>query len=270
MVSKDRDDLALLSFKTLPSDRVEAFVSTRGGGVSLEPYDSLNVGYRVDDDAEAVTENRRRLFAAASLPLERSVWCKQIHRDTVAIVGERDAGRGALSETGIVEDTDALITDVIGLPLCVTLADCVPVVIYDPEAHVVALAHAGWGGTVRRICRASVRAMIEHWNSRPEGLLAAIGPSIGPDDYEVGSDVVEQAEAGFGQTAEQFVRPRENGRWNFDLWRANALDLEDCGLTPANIEISAVSTAQHLDLFYSHRLEGTTGRFAAVASLANR
>lgn len=269
MLSAEHGAITLLSFETLPAGRVDAFVSTRDGGVSRPPYDTLNIGYRVEDDPDSVTKNRGLLFAAAAMPLERSVWCKQIHRDTVAIVGESDAGRGALSEEGIVEDTDALITDAPGLPLCVTLADCVPVVIYDPEAHVVALAHAGWGGTVRRICRASVKAMTDRWGSRPEALLAAIGPSIGPENYEVGAEVAEQAESGFGPMAQQFLRPREGGKWDFDLWRANALDLEECGLDPANIEVSAVSTAQHLDRFYSHRLEGPTGRFAAVACLGD-
>ena len=104
-------------FETLP-EAVEAVVSTRHGGVSPAPFDTLNLGLWTEDEAERVVENRRRLFAAFGLPLERSVWCRQVHADGVAVVGEEDAGRGATGEATVVPDADALVTDTPALPLC--------------------------------------------------------------------------------------------------------------------------------------------------------
>jgi YfiH family protein len=187
----------------------------------------------------------------------------------VFVVEESDLGRGSVSEGDIVEQTDALVTDVRGAVLCVTLADCVPVVIYDPIRHVVGLAHAGWGGTVRRISSRTVEVMQERWGSQPDELLAAIGPSIGPDEYEVGPEVIEQARRAYGRQSGRIIRPGPNGKANFDLWEANALDLELTGVCRARIEIAGISTAAALDRFYSHRLEGRpqTGRFITAVAL---
>lgn len=267
MRREEKEALAVYRFDSIPGERVDCFVSTRTGGVSKAPYSSLNLGFRVEDDADDVLANRRRLFNTFGLDLEGSVWCRQIHRDEVARVGLADRGRGALDEENIVADADALITDVVGLPICVTLADCVPVLIYDPQHHVVGLAHAGWGGTVRRISGATVRAMGEAWGSRPDQLVAAIGPSISPQDYEVGEDVISQAEAAYGAVSGQILKRRPDGKAQFDLWRANALDLLEAGLSESAIEIAGISTSGNLDQFYSHRFEGPTGRFATVAQL---
>ncbi len=268
----ERDDLRVYRFGSIPADRLDVLVSTRLGGVSEGRWTSLNLGLRVDDDADRVLENRRLLFAAFGLSLHRSVWCKQVHEDAVTIVDDADAGRGALSEDGIVDLTDALITSVPGLTLCVTLADCVPVVIYDPVHHVVGLAHAGWGGTVRRIASRTVETMRARWGSDPARLVAAVGPSIAQADYEVGGDVIEQATAAFGASVDRVLRRGSgDGTAHFDLWQANAIDLEQAGLPGESIEISGVSTAGALDEFYSHRVEGhPTGRFIAAATLRPR
>jgi polyphenol oxidase len=263
----ERQGIRAYRFETLP-EGLDAFVSTRLGGVSPPPYDSLNLGLRVGDEDGKVVENRRRLFAAFELPLERSVWCRQIHADGVRVVGAEDAGRGSTEEESIVQDADALVTDVPGLPLCVTVADCVPVVVFDPERRAVGLAHAGWGGTVSRICSRTVETMRERFGSDPATLVAAIGPSIGPAGYEVGEDVIERARAGFGERAAEILAPGEAGKALFDLWAANRIDLEEAGLAAERIEVSALASEERLDEFYSHRLEGpATGRFIAVASL---
>lgn len=267
MYREERGSLAVYRFDSIPPDRVNCLVSTRTGGFSTPPYSSLNLGFRVEDAAETVVVNRRRLFDAFDLRLEDSVWCRQIHRDEVVRVGLADRGRGALHEENIVADADALITDEVGLPICVTVADCVPVAIYDPRHHVLGLAHAGWAGTVRRISSRTVRAMSEAWDSRPEEMIAAIGPSISPDDYEVGGDVIEKAREAYGDKADRVLRLGDDGKAKFDLWRANAIDLREAGLFESAIEIAGLSTAANLDRFYSYRFEGRTGRFAAVAQL---
>ena len=268
-----RDGLIVYRFESIPANRVDAFVSTRVGGVSTAPYASLNVGLRVGDEDAAVVENRRRLFAAYDLPLERSVWCKQVHGNSVAVVTDREIAprndgardRGAFSEATIIQDCDALITQLVGVPLCITLADCVPVVLYDNNPHAVGLVHAGWRGTVHGIVGQTVHAMREHFGTDPASLVAAIGPSISPERYEVGADVIALAREAYGDAA--VLHPVTSDKALFDLWEASALDLERSGVSRDRIEIAAISTIDALDRFYSHRAERTTGRVAAAVML---
>lgn len=262
----ERGGLIAHRFGSLPGE-LDAFVSTRHGGVSPPPYDSLNLGLRAGDEAGNVVENRRRLFAAFGMPLERSVWCRQVHADGVAVVGEEDAGRGSTDAETVVEDADALLTDAPGLSLCVTVADCVPVVVFDPERRVVALAHAGWGGTVSRISSRAVEVMRERFGCDPAAIVAAIGPSIGPPAYEVGEEVIARARDAFGERAAAILAPSEAGKARLDLWTANRIDLEGAGVRPDRIEVAGIASNERLDDFYSYRAEGETGRFAAVATI---
>lgn len=263
----ERKGLLLYRFETLP-DQLDAFVSTRHGGVSSPPHDSLNLGLWVGDEEEGVVENRRRLFDAFEMDLERSVWCRQIHSDGVAVVGADDAGRGSTRGDSTVADADALVTETAELRLCVTLGDCVPVVVFDPERHVVGLAHAGWGGTVARICSRTVAVMGERFGCDPGAIVAAIGPSIGPAGYEVGANVIEQASAAYGERAAEILTPAEGEKALFDLWTANRIDLEEAGVSPERIEVSGLASDRHLEDFYSHRREGgRTGRFITAVSL---
>ncbi|MDA0179970.1 peptidoglycan editing factor PgeF [Solirubrobacter phytolaccae] len=234
----ERDGLRVYRFESLPSG-VDALVTTRVGGIDLS--------------RAARAEHAPRLFAAYDLP-EAAVWCVQVHSDVVAAV---DAPQ-------VVEGADALITDTPGLPLCVIMADCVPVLVYDPEQHALGLAHAGWQGTVARIASATVHAMVDRFGSDPASLVAAIGPSIGPDEYEVGPDVIEAARAAYDD-APILRDAGVDGKALFDLWAANAYDLRSAGVT--RIEVAGVSTARHLDEFYSWRVAKDTGRFATIAML---
>lgn len=264
---EERRGITAYRFRSLPSG-LEALVSTRLGGVSAPPYDSLNLGLRVGDEPSDVVENRRRFFAAFDLDLARSVWCLQVHADGVTVVDGADAGRGSLEEDSIVTETDALVTDTPGLVLSVTLADCVPVVIYDPVHRAVGLAHAGWGGTVSRICSRTVTVMGERFGTGPGKIVAAIGPSIGAAGYEVGEDVVERAEAAFGGRADELLAPAAGGKAHFDLWAANRIDLEEAGVAGDRIEVGGISSDTRLEEFYSHRHEGgRTGRFVTVTRI---
>jgi purine-nucleoside/S-methyl-5'-thioadenosine phosphorylase / adenosine deaminase len=264
----EREGLLVYRFEGLSEDRVDAFVSTRVGGGSAPPFDSLNLGLGVGDDRAAVLANRRRLFVAFGLPLEGSVWCRQVHGSEVAIVGEADAGSGSLSLETVVGEADALVTDSLDLPLCVTVADCAPVLMYDPDGPALGLAHAGWSGAVARVASRTVAAMAKRFGSAPGRLLAAIGPSIGPAAYEVGPEVIERARASFGDRAAEVLTPLDGEKALFDLWSANRIDLEEAGVPAARIEVAAISTADLPAELYSHRAEGgRTGRFAAVAAL---
>lgn len=235
----DRDGLRVYRFESLP-ERVDALVTTRLGGIDLS--------------RAARHAHVDRLFGAYDVPRE-AAWCVQVHSDVVT----------AVDAPGVVEGTDALITDTPGLPLCVIMADCVPVLVYDSVHHALGLLHAGWQGTVARLASTTVRAMVARFGSDPATLLAAIGPSIGPDEYEVGADVVERARAAYGEDA-PILRPHPvDGKAYFDLWGANAYDLRSAGVE--RIEVAGISTATTLDEFYSWRVARDTGRFATIATL---
>nr|WP_282599951.1 peptidoglycan editing factor PgeF [Patulibacter sp. SYSU D01012] len=235
------------------------------GGTSAPPYDTLNLGLTVGDDPAAVVANRRRFFAAAGLALERSVWPRLVHGVEVAHVGAEDAGRGATDLDTAVPGVDALITDEPGLALCVTVADCVPVVAFDASTRCVGVAHAGWRGTAGGIAARMVRALGERFGAQADGLRVAIGPSIGVDDYEVGPDVIDAMTAAYPDERDAILPRDAAGRTRCDLRAANRAALLAAGVRPDRIAVSPISTAARTDRFFSHRAERSTGRFAAAA-----
>ena len=234
-------------------------IFTRLGGFSPIPWDSLNMGSTVGDDLSRVRENRR--LALKSLDLQVGsvfdVW--QVHGVEVAI-----AESPRHPDTPHVQ-ADAILTDKPGITLMMRFADCVPILFHDPIRNVVGIAHAGWMGTVRGTPRIAVEAMQDHFGSIPEDIQAAIGPSIGPDHYQVGPDVVKQVREAFGIDAPTLLIKQGESIY-FDLWRANQLHLEKAGLR--KIEVAGLCTACHTDNWYSHRAEkGRTGRFGAIIAL---
>ena len=253
-----RGGLRIYQFDSLGPDLLQA-VFTRQGGVSPQPWDSLNLGGTVGDDSERVRENRRLVFAAMNRnPLSLfDVW--QVHGTEVAIA---EAPHPPLSPH---QQADAILTDKPGLTLMMRFADCVPILLHDPVRKVAGIAHAGWLGTVRGTVRAAVEAMQSHYGCSPAEIIAAIGPSIGPDHYEVGPDVVSQVRQAFGWDASGLLAYRD-GRAFFDLWAANCLLLELAGV--CHIEISGLCTACSTMDWYSHRAEnGRTGRFGVMIAL---
>jgi len=246
------------SFGIFPRTMTQA-VFTRQGGVSPAPWDSLNVGGTVGDDAARVHENRVRSFSALGRTLGSlfDVW--QVHS---ADAVHADAPRP------IHEDhhkADIILTDKPDVTLYMRFADCVPILFHDPKKGVVAIAHAGWLGTVRGASSAAVQAMQKKYGSKPKDILAAIGPSIGVDHYEVGLDVISQVRQAFGPDAKRLVESRD-GKTYLDLWAANRIQLEKSGVE--QIEVAGICTACHLDDWFSHRAEkGKTGRFGAMIAL---
>ncbi|MEW5939125.1 MAG: peptidoglycan editing factor PgeF [Chloroflexota bacterium] len=246
--------LAFDSFADLPHG-----VFTRRGGVSPAPWESLNVGGSVGDDIANVRENRVRSFRAldrdpASI---HDVWL--VHgTDAVYAEAPRDLSEKATQ-------ADLLFTDDPKVTLYMRFGDCVPLLFHDSVKGVVGIAHAGWLGTVRGAASAAVAAMQKRYGSRAGDLRAAIGPSIGPDHYEVGADVAERVRASFGPRAGLLLDPRGE-RFHLDLWKANRLQLEEAGV--GQIEVCEVCTACHTDDWFSHRAEkGRTGRFGAILAL---
>lgn len=167
---------------------------------------------------------------------------------------------------GLAGHADALATSRPGLPLCVSTADCLPIVLYDPRAARLATVHAGWRGTVRSVAGAAARRLIEA-GSAPADLVAAIGPSIGPCCYEVDAPVLEQLEAAFPGAWQTWVTPKGPGKWMLDLWQANRDQLESTGLRPERVDLLGLCTGCRPDLLFSYRRERGAGRLVTVAAL---
>jgi polyphenol oxidase len=267
MQAGKRKQITLYEFDSLKSHSalLLAGCTGRGGGVSGAPYDYLNLGLHVGDDARAVTENRRRVAGAIGAKLSSFVIPQQVHKGGVQVVTAADGGRGAMTVEDALPDTDALITREAGIVLAVLLADCVPVIVFDPATPAVGVIHAGWGGTVRHVARNAVEAMRREFGSDPSALLAGVGPSIGPASYEVGADVAELARAKF--PGANVVRPRGEGKSLLDLWGSNVADLLDAGVPHKCIEVAGLDTFQMSEQFFSHRRQQPTGRFMALAML---
>jgi len=253
-----KNGIRYFSFDIFPRTLTQA-VFTRQGGVSPSPWESLNVGGTVGDDVDRVRENRARSFAALGRTLESlfDVW--QVHSADAVYA---DAPRPMHLDH---HKADIILTDKPDVTLYMRFADCVPILFHDPKKGVVGITHAGWMGTVRGACAATVKAMQERYGSKPKDILAAIGPSIGVDHYEVGADVISQVEQAFGPDAKRLIELHDSKTY-LDLWAANRVQLEKSGVE--QIEVAGLCTACHLDDWFSHRAEkGRTGRFGALIAL---
>jgi polyphenol oxidase len=203
--------------------------------------------------------------AAASLITtpERLMRVKQVHGNTVRVLERGQLPPGA---AGMKPDGDAIVSNEAGLLLAVMVADCVPMVIVDPVRGAAAAIHAGWRGTCARVAPAAVAAMSREFGSRPADLIAAIGPSVGADDYEVGESLIDAfREAGHGadEIDRWFIRNRPKP--HLDLWRANADQLRGGGLLDEHIHVCGLSTVSHPEIFESYRVDGDrAGRMAAL------
>jgi polyphenol oxidase len=239
-------------------------VVTRQGGVSPSPWSSLNVGGTVGDDPNRVSENRSRLFHALDISTSSvfDVW--QVHGVQVVCTNT------ARPQDEMHQKADAILTDNLNVTLFMRFADCVPIFLFDPVKNVIGLVHAGWQGTVKGVINHTVAVMESRYDSKTNDIMAGIGPSIGPDHYEVGEDVALQVRRAFGGECEKLLCYDHslNGQTliKFDLWQANRYLLQQAGLQI--IEIAGICTACHLKDWYSHRAEkGATGRFGAIISL---
>jgi len=252
-------DIPVFQFSSLASrpGLVHA-VSTRRGGVSPAPWDSLNLSHTRGDDTARVNENHRRLCAALDVPADALTNAYQVHGAQVRLIGPAQRGERQMN-------TDALITAAPDTPLLLRFADCTPIVIYDPVHHALGLAHAGWRGTVAGIAAATVHAMQVSFGSRPAELLAGVGPAIGPCCYEVGDEVEEAVRQAFSNP-EALLPPGPRARRHFNLWAANGQQLEEAGVR--QIETAELCTACHHDWFFSHRAAaGRCGHFGALVML---
>ncbi len=226
--------------------------TTRGGGASAPPFDTLNLGGSVGDDPGCVGENWRRVEAVTGLGFAR---VRQVH-------GARAVLAAAPTPPG--EEADAVVSCTAGVAACVSVADCVPVLLADPQSGAVAAVHAGWRGTIARAAAEGVAALRREAGAPAGRIVAVIGPSIGPCCYEVSPDLAARFREAFGPGV-----VREGGRPKLDLWGANSAALQGAGIAADRIQIVGRCTACEGELFFSHRRDsGRTGR--QVAFIAPR
>ncbi len=265
MIEKKIDLLDILFFENLSGFKeIRHFVSTRKGGFSKPPYNSLNIGFHVGDDPEDVLKNRKRLAATIGISLNHFTMARQIHSGHVTIISEKMRGKGCYDHKGAMNDTDAMVTNVPDICLVILVADCVPMLFFDPLKRAIGVAHAGWKGTLQCVAQKIVRAMQKVFGSSPRDILVGIGPSIGPCCYEVGPEVISQVENIFHTKKDYILNESKGGEGYFDLWKANLRQLLYCGIERENIEIAMRCTCHNPDLFFSYRHQkGDTGRFGA-------
>ena len=252
------------AFHGLP---VEAFVTARGGGTSVGAYESLNLSFAVGDDLGAVLENRRRVARAIGADLGDFVFSRQVHGAGVRVVTSADRSAGAFSLDESVPEADALVTADSSVVLAILAADCVPIVLYDPVAHVLGCVHSGWRGTVARVSAAALGAM-RTLGAAPENVIAGVGPAISPERYQVGAEVADAVQRGLGAAAAQVIRPDGTGKWLLDLWAANRIVLREAGLADGNVHVTPYVTGD--GRFFSDRAVRPCGRLALVARLRTR
>ena len=235
---------------------VHAGFTTRNGGVSRPPYNSLNLGYNTDDLLSNVEGNRSTLARAFELQPHMLLTVKQVHGTDILVIDQPNPDLAHFLDI----ECDAIVTDQPGILIGILVADCFPVLLYDPTLQVVAALHAGWRGAAAGIIGRTVTAMGNIFGCRPENLLAAIGPGIGAHRYEVDRPVREAFRGGSGHW-EAIAREVALGKWLLDLRQSCRLQLEAAGLAPAQVTAADECTCCHRELFFSYRRDnGQTGR----------
>lgn len=244
-----------VQYVTFPNISVRHACSTRVGGVSSGAYCGLNIGQTTQDAPSAVHENRLRLQAATGLPV----------RQMLNMVHGRRVVKFAASPKSL-RVGDACITDVPGVPLTITTADCVPIIFHDPQHKAIGLAHAGWRGTADKIAQYTLQAMHEHYGTSPQYVQVAVGPSIGPCCFQVGQDVVEHFKKAF--PGQELTKIDQNSNKYINLWLANLLTLLEVGVPARNVCFCGLCSCCRRDLFYSYRCDlRVTGRLATLVML---
>lgn len=236
--------------------------STRLGGVSKGGCATMNISTTRGDDPEAVRENTRRIAEAVGVDAASMVYTHQTHTTNVAAVREGDQGKRFL-------ETDGLVCNVPGICLVTFYADCVPLYFLDPVKKAIGLSHSGWRGTVNKMGKVTVEKMAETYGSDPSDLIAAIGPSICQDCYEVSGDVIGEFRESFKEELwKDLFYEKENGKFKLDLWRANEEVLIEAGIPRENIVVTNVCTHCNPDILFSHRAAGDRrGNLSAFLAL---
>ena len=260
----EHNGLLWLDSTLLGQDDIRHGFSTRTGGVSPAPMDSLNLATGRGDGDDCLRENYRRFCALVGTDMTRLVMSNQVHETTVRLCTASDAGKGLYRPRDYA--ADALITNEPDLPLVVFSADCGIILLHDPVNRAIGAIHSGWRSCAGGIVEKTVQAMQEHFGSDPRNITAAIGPCIGQCCFETDSDVADAMLSALGDDALPYLTRREP-KWHVDLAGLNRQWLLRAGLLPEQIDTCGLCTACRPDLFWSHRKMGNArgGQIAMIA-----
>lgn len=270
----NQNDTPYVSFPALEQfDFIRHGSSTKQGGVSEGIYKSMNLGFNRGDLEERVFENYRLFSESLGSSHKDLVFTDQVHKDRVRVATSADRGMG-IHRKRTYSEIDGHITKEEGVPLVIFFADCVPIFYVDPVVKAIGATHSGWRGTVLRIAAKTVYQMELEFKSKPEDIVAVIGPCICKQCYEVSEDVANEFMNNFTKEQwEEFLQknPKQDDqeqKYQLDLWEANRLILLEAGLKPENIVVSELCTMCQSNLFFSHRAtKGQRGSMVGIIEI---
>ena len=258
MILKRFENIEMFEFELLSSfSNISHFISLRGEINENDNYSSFNLCDYTGDDPVNILRSRETICRMLSIDNSSLYFPRQTHNDDIAVLRSKED----LRECCVNNQYDAVITDLPGLCIGVSTADCVPVLLYDPKNNVVAAVHAGWRGMVKRIISSTVWKMKEVFSSDSENIIACIGPSISSAIFEVGDEVVDYFKAAGYETYS--FRNINSGKYHIDLWKTSVDDLLSCGIRNENIQVAEICTYQNSEKLFSARKLGiNSGRIA--------
>ena len=264
----EKGELPVLHYPLLDAcGMVKHCFTTRGGGVSKGMFESLNLSFTRGDDEADVQENYARVASFFGTDKTHFVCSDQTHTTNVRRVGKADAGYG-VTRPRPYKDVDGLVTDEPGIILSTFYADCVPLFFVDPVHRAIGLSHSGWRGTVGRMGAETLLAMEREFHTRPEDVLAAVGPSICQDCYEVSADVADAFYKEFPGHEKEILLDKGNGKYQLDLWKTNEIILWEAGIAKEHLAVTNICTCCNSQLLFSHRAShGKRGNLGAFMQI---
>jgi YfiH family protein len=271
MQHKKAGNVTFLTFPNLSHHKeLLHAISTRHGGVSSDNYSSLNLGFHVGDKHDRVKRNHQIVSQALRFDLSSLVSCQQVHHHSIARIDKSYHKKNCFLPDNALPETDGLVTDVPGITLMTRYADCVPLLFYSPKTHTVALAHAGWKGTLGHIGPKTVELLTREFKCQRQDIHAALGPSIGPCCYEISNMMAVQAVKELVK-GEEYSKELPGKKLLFNLWQANKEELYHAGIREENLSCAEICTSCNVDQFFSYRREKQlTGRFGAFIGLRDQ
>lgn len=270
LLEQEKNGVRYLQFPAFSDTGVcRHLFSTRIGGVSSGDLGTMNLSYSRGDKKENVDENFRRIADVLGSDVKDFVLSQQTHTTNVRVVTGEDRGKGIIRELGYT-DVDGLVTNEPGIVLSTFYADCVPLFLLDPIKKVIGLSHSGWRGTVNKMGKVTVDAMVKEYGCDPADILAAVGPSICVDCYEVSRDVADAFMEAFmdADNLDKIVVPKSEEKAMLDLWQANYAVFLEAGIKPQHITLPDICTACNKELLFSHRASnGKRGNLGAFLVL---
>ncbi|MBQ0111162.1 MAG: peptidoglycan editing factor PgeF [Oscillospiraceae bacterium] len=246
---------------------VTAIYTTRFGGVSRGRYASMNLSFSNGDSSKNVLQNYKNICECEGINHHHLVFSQQEHTDNIRVISKEDIGKG-ITKRRDYHAVDALISNIPDCGLVTQYADCIPLLFYDKVHKVIAAAHGGWRGTVAEIARKTVEKMTERFGCNPADIVAAIGPGICQDCYEVDEAVSMPLRRLNGLDFSECLTELDEGKFLLDLKEVNRQIMVNAGIKPENIEVSPLCTCCNSHIFHSHRATGGhRGNNAAIIYL---